>query len=110
MLEISGPTTRTWWNAQNDKFKDDMMNHIINLFGDTFNKKGFTATIGLNLKYVREDYRENLQINPKYEHPMMVSKKEWKVLMDDVKEKALRKKRKTQPLGSRRYATYHIFN
>ena len=83
---------------------------MLNLFGDTFNKKGFTATIGLNLKYVGEDYRENLQINPKYEHPLMVPEKERNVLMDDAKEKALRKQGKTRALGSRRYVTYHIFN
>ena len=48
------------------------MNHMVNLFGDTFNKKGVTAAVGLNLKYVKEDYRDNLQINTKYEHPLMV--------------------------------------
>ena len=68
------------------------MNHMVNLFGDTFNKKGVTAPTGLNLKYVRADYRDNLQINSKYERPLMVSEKEWNVLMDDAKEKELRKK------------------
>ena len=71
------------------------MNHMVNLFGDTFNRKGVTATAGLNLKYVREDYRDNLKINPKHEHPPMVPEKEWKVLMDDAKEKGLRKQGKT---------------
>ena len=52
------------------------MNNMVNFFGDTFNKKGFTAATGLNLKYVRADYRDNLQINPKYEHPPMVPEKE----------------------------------
>ena len=73
-------------------------------------KKGVTTTNGLNLKYVRVDYRDNLQINPKYEHPPMVPEKEWKALMDDAKEKALRKQGKTRPIGSRRYVTYYIFN
>ena len=109
-LEIFGPTIRTWWNAQNEKLKDDLMNHMVNLFGDTFNKKGVTATASLNLKYVREDYRDNLKINTKYERPPMVPKKEWKVLMDDENEKALRKQRKNRPLNSKRYDTYHIFN
>ena len=78
----------------NDKLKDDLMNHMVNLFGDTFNKKGVTATAGLNLKYVREDYRDNLQINPKYERPYMVLENDSKELMDDAKEKALIKTRK----------------
>ena len=67
------------------------MNHMVNLFGDTFNRKGVTAAAGLNLKYVREEYRENFQINPKYKHPSMVLEKEWKQLMDHVMEKELRK-------------------
>ena len=86
------------------------MNHMVSFFGDTFNRKGVTTAASLNLKYVGADYRDNLQINTKYECPSMVPKKEWKVLMDDAKEKALRKQGKTQPLGSRRYDTYHIFN
>ena len=67
------------------------MNHMVNLFGDTFNKKGVTATAGLNLKQFRAYYRDNLQINTKYVHPLMVPEKEWKELIDDAKEKALRK-------------------
>ena len=71
-LDIFGPTIRTRWNAQNEKLKDDLMNHMVNLFGETFNKKGVTAAAGLNLKYVRADYRDNLQKNHKYERPPMV--------------------------------------
>ena len=67
-----------------------MMNHMVNLFDDTFNKKGVTAAVGLNLKYARADCRDNLQTNPKYECPSMVPEKEWKVLMDDAKDNALR--------------------
>ena len=65
-LDIFGPTIRTRWNAQNDKLKDYLMNHMVNLFGDTFNKKGVTAIAGLNLKYVRAYYRDNLQFNTMY--------------------------------------------
>lgn len=72
-LEIFAPTIRTRWNAQNEKLKDDLMNHMVSLLGETFNKKGVIATVGLNLKYVRENYRDNLQIDQKYERPPMVS-------------------------------------
>ena len=109
-LDIFGPTIHTWWNTQNDKLKYDLMNHMIKFFGDTFNKQGVTTVVGLNLKYVKEDYRDNLQINTEYEHPPMVPKKEWNSLMDDEKEKALRKQGNSWPIGSRRYVTYHIFN
>ena len=86
------------------------MNHMVKLFGDTFNRNCVLATVGLNLKYVREDYRDNFQINTKYECPPMVPKKEWKARMDDENEKALRKEGNTWRIGSRRYVTYHIFN
>ena len=40
----------------------------------------------------------------------MVPEKEWKALMDDAKEKELRKQGKTRAIDSGRYVTYHIFN
>ena len=108
-LEIFGSTIHTRWNAQNDKLKDDLMNHMVNLFGDTFNRKCVTRAAGLNLKYVRAYYRDNLQNNHKYEHPSMVPEKEWKALIEDAKEKALQKHGKTRTSSSRRYGTYHIY-
>ena len=86
------------------------MNHMVNFFGDTFNRKGVTAATSLNLKYVRENYRDSLQINKKYDRPPMVPEKEWKALINDAKEKALRKQGNTWRLDSRSYDTYHIFN
>ena len=59
------------------------MNHMVNLFGDTFNKKCVTVAASLNLKYVKADYRDNLQINPKYECPTMVPE-EWNDIIDDA--------------------------
>ena len=82
------------------------MNHMVNFFGDTFNRKGVTMAAGLNLKYSREDHRENLKINPKYECPLVVPKKDWKVLMDYTKEKELRKTRKG--LATRLRKVMHI--
>ena len=72
--------------------------------------KKVSSQPGLNLKYVRAYYRDNLQINTKYEHPLMVPHKDWKSLMDNSKEKALRKQGNTWLIGLRRYATYYIFN
>ena len=64
---------------------------MVNFFGDTFKRKGVTTVARLSLKHVREYHRDNLKINTKYEHPPMVPEKEWKVLMDDAKEKEWRK-------------------
>ena len=52
-------TILTKWNSQINKFKDDYMNHMVILFGDTFNKKDVIAKTSLNLKYARIDYRDN---------------------------------------------------
>ena len=48
------------------------MNHMASLFGDTFNIKCVTVITDLILKYARVDYRDNFQINTKYENPSMV--------------------------------------
>ena len=59
-LDIFGPSIHTLLNAQNEKLKYDLMNHMVSLFGDTFNKKCVIKVVGLNLKYVRHNYREKI--------------------------------------------------
>jgi hypothetical protein len=46
-------------------------------------------------------YRVHLQKNPRYEHPPAVPEREWKALIEDAKEKKLRKEGKT-PTGTPR--------
>ena len=41
-LKLFGPTIRTRWNGQYSKKKDDLIDHMVNLFGNTFNKKVVT--------------------------------------------------------------------
>jgi hypothetical protein len=53
---------------------------MVNLFGNTFNKKVVTKLANENLKYTRAQYRDKLQIDLKHECPPMVPEKEWKVL------------------------------
>jgi hypothetical protein len=57
------------------------------------------------LKYVRDTYRVILQDNPKYECNSMIPKKEWRDLVEDVREKEMRKEGKTSP-GGGRYMIY----
>jgi hypothetical protein len=71
-LELFGPTIRTRWNGQDRKKKDDLIDHMVNLFGNTFNKKVVTKLASENLKYTRAQYREKLQLDLKHEHPPMV--------------------------------------
>ena len=90
-MEFFGPTIRTWWNGQHRKNKDDLIDHMVNLFGNTFNKKVVAKLAGKNLKYTRAQYRDKLQIELKHECPPMVSEKEWKALIEDAKENLFKK-------------------
>ena len=45
------------------------MDYMVSLFGETFNKSGVTTLTDTYLKYVRDQYRVQLQINTRYEHP-----------------------------------------
>jgi hypothetical protein len=90
-LELFGPTIRTWWNGQDRENKYDLIDHMVNLFGNTFNKKVVTKLDDKNLKHTRAQYREKLQLDLKHEVPPMVPKKEWKALIEDAKEELFKK-------------------
>ena len=101
-LDIFRRTIRIKWNAQSSKLKNDLINYLVNLFGDTFNKSRVTSKVGAYLKYVRDQYRVHIQKNSRYEHPLMILDMEWKALLKDAKEKTLRKNGKIPP-DTRRY-------
>ena len=67
---------------------------MVNLFGNTFNKKVVAKLVDENLKYTRAQYRDKLQLDLKHERPPMVPEKEWKALIEDAKEKLLKTKKK----------------
>jgi hypothetical protein len=90
-LDIFVPTIWTWWNAQNPNFKKHLIDHLVILFGYSFNKIGVASLLLTYLKYLRDQYRVHLKKNPRYECPSMIPKSEWKNLLEDVKEKTLRK-------------------
>ena len=90
-MELFGPTIRTWWNGQDSKKKDDLIDHMVNLFGNTFNKKVVTKLASENLKYTRVQYREKLQLDLKHEHPPMVPEKALKAPIEDEKENLFKK-------------------
>jgi predicted GIY-YIG superfamily endonuclease len=83
---------------------------MVNLFGNTFNKKVVTHLAGESLKYTRAQYRQRLEENLKYECPPMVWEKEWKALIEDAKENFLKRQGKEPRPGKARYDTYHIFS
>ena len=61
------------------------MDFIEGLFGVyTFNKSMTTSITGQYLKYTQDVYRVHSKNNPRYEHPPMVSEREWKALIEDA--------------------------
>jgi hypothetical protein len=80
---------------------------MVNLFGNTFNKKVVTKLSSENLKYTRAQYREKFQIDLKQEHPPMVPKKEWKVLIEDAKENLFKNQGRQPRACQARYNTCH---
>jgi hypothetical protein len=80
------------WNCQNSNLKKELMDYLEGLFGvDTFNTKAVTSAAGEYLKYTRDVYRRSLAKNPRYERPPSIPEREWKAIIDDAKEKILRK-------------------
>ena len=68
------------------------MDYLEGLFGvDMFNTKAVTSAAGEYLKYTQDVYRRSLARNPRYECSQSIPKREWKVIIDDAKEKILKK-------------------
>jgi hypothetical protein len=89
-LDIFGPTICIRWNSQSSKLKDEFIKKLVGLFIEgTFNKYGVSSKEESHLKYMGDQYRVHMQRNPRYEHPPMIPKREWKALQDDAKEKIL---------------------
>ena len=73
------------------------MNHMVIMFGDTFNKSEITSRAGAYQKYVIDQYRVQLKKNPKYDHPLAIPERESDNIQDNTKESALRHEQKTPP-------------
>ena len=68
------------------------MDYLEGLFGvDMFNKKAVTSAVGEYLKYTRDVYRRSLAGSSRYERPPSIPEREWKVIIDDAKDKILKK-------------------
>ena len=106
-MELFGRTIRIGWQKKNSDLKDELIRHMIYLFGDTFNKKVVLKLAGDSLKYTRAQYRQKLAENLKHERPPMVPEQEWKALMADAKFILLRNQGKQPRTDRARYMTYH---
>ena len=79
---------------------------MVGLFGkDTFDTSKVLQKAGKHLNIVQDQYRVHLEKNPRYERPPMVPSREWKAVVEDGKEKGLRKVGKI-PLGTGRYVIH----
>ena len=80
------------WSNQDKKLKDDLIERMTQLFGPrAFERNKLLEKVGLCLKYIRDQYRKNLQDNPKYEHSPYVPEAEWQALILDGKYNADKK-------------------
>ena len=79
---------------------------MVGLFdNETFDKTKVLKKDGQHIKIVRDQCRVNLERNPRYEFPPMIPSREWKSLVEDGKEKGLRKVGKIPP-GIGRYVVH----
>jgi len=69
--------------------KKDIIDHLVVLFGDPFNKIGVISLASTYLKYVKDEYKVHLQTNPSYECPPMILKSELNNLLEDANEKKM---------------------
>ena len=105
-LEIFRPTIHIRWDRQAKYLKDDLTSRSVGMFRkDTFDTSKVLQKAGQHLKTVQDQYRVHLEKNPRYERPPMIPSREWKSLVEDGKEKGLRKPRKIPP-GIERYAIH----
>ena len=83
------------------------MNRLVGLFGnENFNILMVLKKVGLHMKIVWDQNRVHLERNPRYELPPMIPSMEWKSLVEDGKEKGLRKSGKIPLGGTGRYAIH----
>ena len=95
-LEIFEPTIRTRWDRHAKYLKDELTNRLVGLFEkDTFDTSKVLKKDGKHLNIVWDQYRVHLEKNPRYEHPPMIPSRDWKSLVEDGKERALRKEKDT---------------
>ena len=74
---------------------------------ETFNRATVLKKVGQHMNIVSDQYRVHLEMNPRYERPLMIPAREWKALVEDGNERALRKEGKIPP-GTWRYAILAI--
>ena len=92
------------WNNQDKPLKDDLIESMTQLFGPhAFERNKLLEKTSSCLKYIRDQYRKNLHVNPRYERPPYVLEAKWQALILDGKYKADKKKSITPVESTSRY-------
>jgi hypothetical protein len=74
-----------------------LISRLVGEFGDSFNKSEVLKRTGKHLKHVTEAYRNKLVQDPKCERPLVVPKREWKEIILDARELAMKAQGKKPP-------------
>jgi hypothetical protein len=91
-LEFFAPTICTGQDKQRIFLKYETINPLIGFFDvDTFNRAEVLKKYDQHINIVKDQYRVNLEMNPRYECLLMIHVREWKALLDDGRERDLRK-------------------
>jgi len=96
-LELFGLTIRLRWNRQDSKLKILLISRLVGEFGDSFNKLEVLKMNNKHLKHVREAYRNKLVQDPKCECPLVVPEREWKEIILNARELAMKSQGKKPP-------------
>jgi hypothetical protein len=65
---------------------------LIGMFGvETFNRAEVLKKVDQHMNIVRDQYRVHIEMKPRHEFPPMILVREWKYLLDDGRERDLRK-------------------
>jgi hypothetical protein len=74
---------------------------LVGEFGDSFNKSKVLKRTDKHLKHVREAYRNKLVKDPKCERPFVVLERDWKQIILDARELAMKAQGKKPPSPGR---------
>ena len=84
-------TIRTSYKFQNKGLKDDLIQHMVNLFGPIFNQNRVQTIVSKYIRSMRDNYHTNIGKYPNYECPGLIPEQDWDALVEDAKVKKMRK-------------------
>ena len=93
---LFAPTTGTSFKYHSNNLKE-LMKHMTTLIGPIFNKNSSQTIAGKYMKLVSNNYHTNICGYTSYEHPRLILQWDWVALLEESKEKNMRKERSFPP-------------